>query len=464
MTGPARGQFLDQVLAIVGPSGLLTGPAEIAPFVTDWRGIKKGTAWAVVRPASTEAVSQVIRVCAEQGVAVLPQGGNTGLTYATVDPSQTPKIILSLARMNTIRHVDPMGMTIVAEAGCILQAVKSAAETAGRSLPISLAAEGSAMIGGVIATNAGGTNVLRHGMTRQFVLGLEAVLADGSVVSSLRALRKDNAGYDWKQLFIGSEGTLGVVTAATLRMLPAPRFTEVALIAVQSPAAALQLLNLMQDELGDTLSAFELIPDAGMQLVERHFGLRRLIGASPWLVLVEVQSSLMGLREGFENAMAAAFETGIAEDGVIAESKAQAAQIWALREHLTEAEQREGASIKHDVSVPIPSIAEFLEKAAQAVLAIAPDARFNLFGHLGDGNIHFNVLADPALSDQVNEAVHNLVIALHGSISAEHGIGRYRIEALRQMRSEKEMVLMKLIKHALDPSDRFSPDVMLDRD
>jgi FAD/FMN-containing dehydrogenase len=462
MTRFDPGSFLQQLARLVGPQGLLTDPSDIAPFVTDWRGLKRGTALAVVRPKTAQETAQVVRACSEWRVAILPQGGNTGLTYATVDPSPGHRIILSLSRMNAIRSVDRTGMTMEVEAGCILSVVKAAAAESGRLMPISLAAEGSAQIGGILATNAGGVNVLRYGMARQMVLGLEAVLADGSIISSLRALRKDNAGYDWKQLLIGSEGTLAIITAATLRLVPQPRYTQVALLAVPGVDAALSLLALMQDELGDAISAFELMSDEGLDLVEQHFALKRPVAKSSWVVLVEAQASLNGLRDGMEMALEHVFQQGLALDGVLAESEEQAKRLWSLREHLTEAEQREGASIKHDVSVPIPNIAAFLKQAPHLVRALAPDATFNLFGHLGDGNIHFNVLSeDPGQTTAINDAVHALVIEMGGSISAEHGIGRYRLTALAAMRSPQEMLLMRRLKAALDPTTLLNPGAVL---
>lgn len=454
--------FLDELSSSLDPSAILQAQDEIAPFVTDWRGIRKGSADAVVRPRTTAEVAHVIKLARQHGIAVLPQGGNTGLTYATVDTERHPKVILSLSRMAAIRSVDRVGMTMEVEAGCVLQTAKEAAIGVGRSLPISLAAEGSAQIGGIIATNAGGVNVLRYGMARQMVLGLEAVLADGSIVSGLRALRKDNAGYDWKQLLIGSEGTLGVITAAILRLSPRPKFSETAMISIETPHKALELLSLVQDELGDAVTAFELIPAFGLELVARHFSLKPPVSQSPWVVLLEAQASIGSLRDAIELALASACEQGIATDGVLAESVQQVQQLWALREHLTEAEQKEGASIKHDVSVPISAVPDFLAAAEGAVRAKVGDARFNAFGHLGDGNIHFNVLTS-AEASMVNDIVHRIVIEMGGSVSAEHGIGRYRLDALKQMRSPEEMRLMQALKGAFDGRNMMNPGAVLDR-
>jgi FAD/FMN-containing dehydrogenase len=364
--------------------------------------------------------------------------------------------------MAAIRRIDPVGLTIEAEAGCILKVAQDAAGAAGRLLPISLAAEGSATIGGVVATNAGGVNVLRYGMTRSLVLGLEVVLPDGTVANGLRKLRKDNAGYDWKQLFIGSEGTLGIVTAAVLRLLPRPKHSMTALLSVADPAAALRLLELAQDELGDQISAFELISATSMQLVARHAGLKAPIAEGEWFVLIEAASSLAGLREAAESMLGSAFEQEIALDGVIAESGVQAAQLWALREHVTESEARESKSVKHDVSVPLTAVPRFLIEAGQALAAGAPGTRVNAFGHLGDGNIHYNVLVDAGQdADVVNRIVHDVVAAFGGSISAEHGIGQYRVGELARYRAATEMDLARTLKRALDPDNRLNPGKVL---
>jgi FAD/FMN-containing dehydrogenase len=455
--------FLDTLAAIVGPAHVLCQPADMLPFLTDWRGQRRGSALAVVRPGQMTEVAAVLRAAGAAGVAVLPQGGNTGLAYGTLDTGPGQRIILSLGRMDRIRALDPVGLTMEVEAGCILHTVRQAALAAGRQFPVSLAAEGSATIGGIIAANAGGVNVLRHGMTRALVLGLEVVLADGTVLHGLRALRKDNAGYDWKHWFIGSEGTLGVVTAATLRLLPRPRHTMVALLAVADPAAALALLVLAQEELGDAISAFELMAGSSLALVERHFGLAAPIAPAPWFVLMEAQASLPGLAEATDSVLATALERGHAGDGVVAASDAQAQRLWSLREHITLAEAREGASIKHDIAVPVPAMPGFLAEASAAVERAFPGARLNPFGHLGDGNIHFNVLAPPGTdAAAVNDLVHGLVIASGGSISAEHGIGRYRKAALLAMRSPAEIAMMARLRAALDPGGVLNPGAVFD--
>lgn len=460
MTMPT--DLLQRLTSLVGPAGVVTDGADVEPYAIDWRRLFPGKPACVVRPSSTEQVAGIVRICREARVAIVPQGGNTGLAGGAVPDASGTQVVLSLNRMAAIRHVDPVGLTIEAEAGCILKVAQDAAASAGRLLPISLAAEGSATIGGVVAANAGGVNVLRYGMTRSLVLGLEVVLPDGTVANGLRRLRKDNAGYDWKQLFIGSEGTLGIVTAAVLRLLPRPKHAVTALLSVAGPAAALRLLALAQDELGDQISAFELISATSMQLVARHAGLKAPIAEGEWFVLIEAASSLAGLREAAETMLGSAFEQEIALDGVIAESGAQAAQLWALREHVTESEAREGKSVKHDVSVPLTEVPRFLSEAGEALAAGAPGTRVNAFGHLGDGNIHYNVLvgADHD-AGAVNRIVHDVVAAFGGSISAEHGIGQYRVGELARYRASTEMELARTIKRALDPDNRLNPGKVL---
>ncbi|MFH1554666.1 MAG: FAD-binding oxidoreductase [Pseudomonadota bacterium] len=454
--------LLTRLSQIVGPAGLITGEADMELYAIDWRRQFPGKPLCVVRPASTAEVSQIVRACAEAGAAIVPQGGNTGLAAGAVPDNSGAQVVLSLTRMTAVRTLDPIGMTIEAEAGCILKVAQDAAADAGRLLPVSLAAEGSATIGGIVSTNAGGVNVLRYGMTRALVLGLEVVLADGTIVNGMRRLRKDNAGYDWKQIFIGSEGTLGIVTAAILRLVPRPRHTVTALLSVPSPAAALHLLELAQEELGDSISAFELISAQSFDLVRRHAGLTPPIAAGDWFVLIEAGASLTGLREAAEAALSAALEQEIALDGVVAESGAQAAQLWALREHISEGEAREGKSMKHDVSVPTTDIPAFLHAADAALAAGAPGARANVFGHVGDGNLHYNVLVDASHDGAaINRLVHDVVASFGGSISAEHGIGQYRVEELLRRRSAEETALCATLKAALDPHQRLNPGKVL---
>jgi len=454
--------MIDAFKILLGDAGVLTEPDDIAPYATDWKHTVRGVPACVLRPHNTTDVAAVMRIAHERRIAIVPQGGNTGLAAGAVPDASRSQMVLSLSRMKAIRHVDPVGMTIEAEAGCILKTAQDAAADVGRLLPISLAAEGSAQIGGVVSTNAGGINVLRYGMARQLVLGLEVVRADGTVISGLRSLRKDNAGYDWKQLFIGSEGTLGIVTAAVLRLMPRPKFVVTSLLTVADPAAALRLLKLMQDELGDTINAFELISGLSVKLVEEQFGQRAPLAGDGWFVLVEASASLGGLREAVEGVLSTALEQAIATDGVIAESQTQAAQLWAIRERITEAELKAGRSVKHDVSVPIPALPAFLTDAATAVSSSFPDARINAFGHAGDGNIHFNVLVSADTdSAALNRSVHDIVAIHGGSISAEHGIGAYRVAELAHYRAGAELSIARLVKHSLDPKGILNPGKIL---
>ena len=444
----------------LGPAGLVTDPAEMAPHLVDWRGMFRGTALAVLRPSSTEELAAAVRLCAAEGVAIVPQGGNTGLAGGATPLGAAPQVVVSLARMTAIGPPDPIGMVIEAQAGCILHNVKQAAEAAGRLLPISLAAEGSATIGGIVVTNAGGVNVLRYGMARDFVLGLEVVLPDGSVVDGMRRLRKDNAGPDWKHLFIGSEGAFGIVTAAVLRLAPLPRRRAVALLAVPDLAAAISLLGLFQDRIGEVLSAFELISAAAMQLVATQCGLIAPVAGGGWFLLVEAASSLEGLTPAVEAALEAAFAAGLVLDGTLAASEQQARALWALREHLTEAEARAGKSLKHDVSLPLQRMGGFLDEMAARLSVLAPAARVNVFGHLGDGNLHVNVLpgeTPPERAPAITRMVHDLIAAAGGSISAEHGLGQYRLEDWRRLTPWPERALSLGIKRLLDPDGRMNP-------
>jgi len=455
-------ELIARLAAILGPSGLVTDAADMAAYAIDWRRLFPGRPLCIARPASTAEVVAVVKACHAAGAAIVPQGGNTGLAGGAVPDASGAQVVLSLQRMNKVRDVDPVGLTIAADAGCILKVAQDAAADVGRLLPISLAAEGSATVGGVVSTNAGGVNVVRYGMARALVLGLEVVLADGTVVDLNRRLRKDNAGYDLKQLFIGTEGTLGIVTGAVLRLVPRPRHTVTALLSVPSPKAALDLLALAQDELGDTLSAFELMSGYSFDLLRRHLDLTPPIAAGDWFVLLEAGASLSGLREAAETALAAALENGTALDGVVAETGAQAAQLWALREHITDGEAREGKSMKHDVSVPIADVPAFLAAADIAIAQGAPGAKVNAFGHLGDGNIHYNVILGAGHDGAaINALVHDVVARFSGSISAEHGIGQYRVDELVRRRAPGEIALALALKHALDPDNRLNPGKVL---
>jgi FAD/FMN-containing dehydrogenase len=399
-------------------------------------------------------VSAILAICHETNTPIVPQGGNTGLVGAQIPFDG--EVLLSLSRMNTLRALDAAAHTITVEAGIILANVQKAADDAGLYFPLSLAAEGSATIGGNLSTNAGGVAVLRYGMARDLVLGLEVVLADGRVLDLLRTLRKDNTGYDLKQLFIGAEGTLGVITAAALKLFPKPAARATAFVAVASPAQAVALLARMQAATGGQISAFELIPRIGIALVTRHFpGARDPLGKpSPWYVLVEAAS-------GSQTDLDLAFAGALGEaEAVLATSEAQRAALWALRENMSEAQKREGPSIKHDVSVPVSAIPDFLEAATAAVRAAMPSARAVSFGHIGDGNIHFNFnvdAADLARWDEIQRIVHDVVHRFGGAISAEHGIGVQKRDQLARYKSEAELDVMRALKRTMDPRNILNP-------
>ncbi|WP_306151670.1 FAD-binding oxidoreductase [Roseovarius sp. MMSF_3281] len=454
----AGDEFPERLRAATSDAAVVTDPDMMAGYLTDWRHMFTGQAIAVLRPGSTQEVSALVRLCAEAGVAIVPQGGNTGLAGGATPQGDAPQVILSLARMNNIRSVDPVGLCIEAEAGAILQSVREAATAEDRLFPVSLAAEGSATIGGIIATNAGGVNVLRYGMTRDLVLGLEVVLADGTVIDALRPLRKDNAARYWKQLFIGSEGALGIVTAATLRLVPRPLHRSVALVSVPDVQTALSVFSHAQTVLGDALTAFELMEAAALERVETHFNLTLPVQSGAWYLLIEAGSTLSGLAETSEAMLEDVFEKGWATDGVVASSAGQADHLWALREHITEAEAKSGRSVKHDVSLPIAAFPAFLEAFGTRLPEVEAEATPNVFGHLGDGNLHVNVLLPKeADSTGVMRLVHDLVHAHGGSISAEHGLGQYRVAEWERLTARAEQVLLGRIKTALDPQGILNP-------
>jgi FAD/FMN-containing dehydrogenase len=461
---------LDRLKDAVGAKGFSTDPGEIAPHLEEWRGKYHGHSPLLLKPARAAEVSTILRLCNDSGTAIVPQGGNTGLVGGQIPLHG--EVLLSTQRLNKIRALDDSGMTLTAEAGVTLAQIQQAAAERHFLFPLSLASEGSCTIGGNVATNAGGTHVLRYGMTRALVLGLEVVLADGTVLEMLRALHKDNSGYDLKQVFIGSEGTLGVITAATLRLFPQPDVAVTALAAVPSPDAAVKLLGAMQSQTGGLLSAFELIPRIALDFVIRHIdGTRDPLGApSPWYVLMEATGGRhANLAAGFEDGLAAAISNGLATDAVVASSAAQAAALWKLRESISESQKREGASIKHDIAVPVAAIPAFLARATQAVLRLVPGARPVSFGHLGDGNIHFNFNAPNtgddaaflALWDEVQQTVHDIVKEFGGSISAEHGIGVMKAAQLRRYKSHEELDAMRALKHAFDPKNILNPGKLI---
>jgi FAD/FMN-containing dehydrogenase len=424
-----------------------------------------------VQPASTQEVAAILRLCNELSIPVVPQGGNTGLVGGQVPVGEGQEIILSLRRLKALREIDLASNTMTVEAGMILAEVKEEAARAGRLFPLTLGAEGSCTIGGNLATNAGGTNVIAYGNARDLVLGIEAVLADGRILSDLSKLRKNNTGFDLTQLFVGSEGTLGVITAAVLKLFPRPRAVETAFIGLASPRAALGLLGLSRELAGSEITSFELLPRIGLDFVLAHFDARDVLrGIHRWYVLLELSSQRAeGLSERLLALLEAASDKHIIEDAAVASSLEQRASFWKLRELLPEAQSREGGSIKHDVSVPIASIPAFLEEAESAVTSAIPGARLVAFGHASDGNIHCNVSqplgADTqaflARWDEINAIVHGLVLAHKGSISAEHGIGQLKRDLLAKVKDKTAMELMRVIKKALDPKGILNPGKVL---
>ena len=463
MPRPATPATLERLKAIVSPAGFSVDPDELAPHLHEWRNRFSGATPLLLKPASTAEVAAIVRVCAEAEVGIVPQGGNTGLVGGQIPRPEGGDLLVSLARMNRIRRVDPVDNTMLVEAGCTLAAAQAVAAAVERLLPLSLAAEGSSQVGGNLSTNAGGIHVLRYGNARDAVLGIEVVTADGEIWDGLRALRKDNTGYDLKHLFIGAEGTLGIITAAVLKLFPRPREVHTLFVAVPDPERVLALLALARDLTSDGIFAFEMISRFALELVTRHTAGARdpLAAPSPWYVLADLTVP----RATAEAVLAAASEQGLIVDGVLAGSAAQARALWHLRESASEAQKHEGGSIKHDVSVPVSRIPAFLAEALAAAEALIPGIRPVPFGHVGDGNLHLN-FTQPVGMDQaaylaqwpaLNRVVHDLVIAHGGSISAEHGIGVLKREEARRTKSAVELDLMSRIKHALDPKGIMNP-------
>ena len=467
--------LLAALAAALGPGGMLIDPADTAPYATDWRGLYHGRTEAVLRPATTEELAACVRLCAAARVPLVPQGGNTSMVGGAVPAEDGSELVLSLARLNRVRALEPLDLTLTLEAGVTLKAAQDAAAAAGCLLPLSIASEGTAEIGGVLATNAGGNNTLRYGNARERVLGLEVVLADGQIWNGLRRLRKDNTGYCLRQLFVGSEGTLGIITAAILRLEPAPAERIAAFVSLPSPAAALALLSRLQRHDAAALVAFEYMSAAGIDLVLAHIpGTRLPLAApAPHYALIELASSRpdSGLADSLSTVLAAAIEAGEATDATLSASEAQRQALWKLREEHSEAQKRAGASVKNDVSVPVPAIPELLARAAAAGAAVMPGVRVVPFGHLGDGNIHFNFVqpagmepaAFLAAGETLMEAVNDVVRALGGSFSAEHGIGRLKPGMLATWRAGPELALMRRIKAALDPEGLLNPGKVLPR-
>ncbi len=466
--------LLDRLRTAVGDRHVLTDAADVAAYVVDWTGVHAGEALAVVRPGSTSEVAAVVAACREAGATIVPQGGNTGLVGGGVPDASGSQVVLSLGRMRAVREVDPVAGTITVDAGVVLADVQVAAERVGRLFPMSLGSEGSCTIGGNLATNAGGTAVLRYGMTRELVLGLEVVLPDGRVWDGLRGLRKDNTGYDLTQLFVGSEGTLGVITGAVLRLFPATPRHATAWVAVSSVEAAVSLLGLAQQAAGAHLSTFEIANRQALDLVLAHLpGASDPLGdPSDWYVLVELAGAETdhGLDDTLEAILGEAVDAGLASDAAIAGSPGQRSALWALREGISEAQKVEGATLKHDVTLPIARLATWVAEVGPILAATLEGVRPVTYGHVGDGNLHYNLSApvggDDALraaAAELSAAIYDAVAAGDGSISAEHGLGRTKAAAAAAYKSDVEVDLMRTIKQALDPDGLMNPGVLLTR-
>lgn len=464
---------LNALKAVVGPGGWIEEETEKAPFLVDERELFCGNAPLVVRPTSTQQVAAIVRICSENKIGVVPQGGKTGYVGGSVPRQNGPDIVVLLSGMRRIREIDAVNRTMTVEAGCILADVQRVATDAGRLFPLSLAAEGSCQIGGNLSTNAGGTQVLRYGNTRDLVLGLEVVLANGEIWDGLRKLRKDNTGYDLKQLFLGAEGTLGIITAAVVKLFPLPTARCTAFVSLPDADAALGLLTALRTATADSVTSFEYVHRACLDLVLDHLpGTSDPLGTKyEHYVLVEIDSARSEdlLRPQIEDSLANALERGEILDAVIATSHAQAERLWHLRESIPEAQKRAGGCIKHDVSVPVSRVPEFLTKALNAAVALIPEARVAPFGHLGDGNIHFNLSQPPgspveeflSQTERVSTVIHDIAVELEGSFSAEHGIGRLKKRELHRYKSPLELRLMHAIKNALDPLHIMNPEKVL---
>jgi len=465
-----RATCVARLRSVVGPAHVLTDPSDAEPFLVDWRGRYRGAALAVVRPGSTAEVAGVVVACREAGIPIVPQGGNTGLVGGATPSADASEVLVSTTRLTRIRALDADSATLSAEAGVTLAGVQSAATEAGLAFPLSLASEGSCTIGGNLSTNAGGTAVLRYGNAREQVLGLEVVLADGTVLDMMRALRKDNTGYDLKHLFIGAEGTLGIITAAVLKLQPAPSTRVTALAACGSVTDAIALMRMLRQALGDRLVGFELMSDVALGLSRKHHpGTPDPLPGHRWYALVQADDCAedAGLAGRVEHALAAAMDRGVVLDATVARSGAQAAALWAARENISEAQRREGPNLKHDIAMPVSAIPAFLDEAEHALSAAFPGVRYVVFGHLGDGNLHYNLSAPPGTaaeafvaSDALARAqriVHDLVVAHAGSISAEHGIGLLKRDELARLKSPRELAVMRSVKAALDPSGLLNP-------
>lgn len=457
----------------LGEAGLITDAERMQSYLSDWRNAYRGQAAAVLRPGTTEEVAAAVRLCAQAGVALVPQGGNTGLCGGSIPDASGAQMVLSLTRLKRIREVDVANATITVEAGVILQQLQDAAAEVGRLFPLSLGAEGSCTVGGNLATNAGGTAVLRYGNMRDLALGLEVVLPDGRIWDGLRGLRKDNTGYDLKQLFIGSEGTLGIITAAVLKLFPALRSLTTAWVALPSPQAAVALLGQMRGLCGDRLTGFELMSRQSLEFVLRH-----VAGASdpfaeghPWYVLIELSDTQpdAALNDLLEQGLGEAFEQALVLDAVVAGSQAQVEALWALREGISEAQNHEGPSLKHDISVPVSRIPDFIARTDRALQQAFPGVRVVAYGHVGDGNLHYNISKPPGSDDApfkaqgeaIMRVIYDSTLEDAGSISAEHGLGQSKRAAAQHYKAPLELELMRSIKQALDPAGLMNPGKLL---
>ena len=461
---------------LLGPECLLTEDAELAPFLTDHRKLYRGRTPAVALPRTVEQISRLLSFCNDNRVGVVPHGGNTGYCGGATPDETGTQIVLSLRRLNRVRNVDALNWSMVVEAGCILADVRKAADTAGRFFPLSLGSEGSCQIGGNLSTNAGGTNVVRYGMMRDQVLGLEVVLPNGHVMSTLNTLRKDNTGYDLKSLFVGAEGTLGVITAASLKLYPKIRASATAFAAVRSPQAAVTLLSELRDASGDSVSSFELIPRVGIDLTTKHIpGVQDPLDQNyEWYVLCELTSSrfIDTLGAVLEGALESALSRGLVVDGVLAQNERHREAFWKLRETIPEAQRLDGASLKHDISVPVAVLPDFVERASAWVKANVPEGRLVCYGHVGDGNLHFNLNQAPGVSEEAfmarepatRRAIHDLVRDFCGSFSAEHGIGRLKVTELETYAQPAELEMMRALKQAFDPNGIMNPGKVLRRE
>ena len=456
--------LIDELERLVGKKGLKTSQQDLEPHVTEWRGVVEGRTPAVVQPASTAEVAAVMKYCYEERIAVVPQGGNTGLCAGAVPDESGEQIVLSLSRMNRIRALNADDFSMVAEAGCVLAKLQAEAREVGRLFPLSLGAEGSCQIGGNLSTNAGGINVVRYGTARNQVLGLEVVLADGTVWDGLSTLRKNTAGYDLKQLFVGSEGTLGIITAASLKLYPESQSVQTALLAIGDARQAVPLLAKLRAELSDQIQAFELVSSLAFEFVERHIDGARNPFDEPheWYVLLEATANG---EEAFEAALMSALESGLAVDVILAKSAAEADALWHMRHSISEAEKHEAPILKHDISVPVASMPKYLDVSRRELAETWPDTRLVAFGHVGDGNLHYNVALPAGWSGErqaeegsaITRRVYELATDMGGSFSAEHGVGRTKRDVLAAFADPVSLALMRTLKHALDPRGILNP-------